>query len=197
MKHRLAIVTSHVIQHQDPRFRRLAEHPAIGLTVLCCSAIGAEWYLDWDLGLEQQWDLEMLHGYRHRCLRSFALRARFARTSGFLLTRTTHGDFCRHFGADPSRFFPMPYAIDNDRFFRASRLRPEERSALRAELGVSADLMVLLFSGKLMVRKRPLIQAYERMINRDSAAVVFMGDGAEPAMLESYVKSRGLPLCQC
>ena len=51
MKYRLAIVTSHVIQYQDPMFRRLAEHPSIDLTVLFCSAIGAERYLDWDLGV--------------------------------------------------------------------------------------------------------------------------------------------------
>jgi glycosyltransferase involved in cell wall biosynthesis len=268
MKYRLAIVTSHVIQYQDPMFRRLAEHPSIDLTVLFCSAIGAERYLDWDLGVELQWDLEMLQGYRHRFLRniavskgggfwtrvnpgivpaitrerfdavlvmgwgsitswltfatcralsipffvhgdnsfvhdpptikgrlrSFALRALFARTAGFLLMGTMNGDFYRHFGADPSRFFLMPYAIDNDRFCNGSRLRPEERSALRAEFGVWDDRVVLLFSGKLMARKRPLhlIQAYERMAHRDRVAVVFMGDGAERAMLESYVKSRRL-----
>lgn len=268
MTYRVAIITSHVIQYQDPLFRRLAEHPDIDLTVLFCSRIGAEPYLDWDLGVKLSWDLEMLHGYRHRFLRNFSpktgggfwtrinpgvvsalargrydavivmgwgsitswltfltcvtlrvpfhlngdnsfvedpptlkgkirkqmLRWLFARTSGFLLMGTMNGDFYRYFGADPQRFFLVPYAIDNRRFYDGSRMTPTERATLRGELGVAQDAVVILFSGKLMSRKRPLhtIQALEQMRLREKASLLFMGDGEERRMLEAYAQDRGM-----
>jgi glycosyltransferase involved in cell wall biosynthesis len=268
MKYRVAVVTSHVIQYQDPLFRRLAMHPEIDLTVLFCSRIGAERYYDWDLGVELSWDIEMLHGYRHEFLRNISpkrgggfwtrvnpgvvtavvrggydavivmgwgsitawltfitcrvmrvpfhlngdnsfiedprtpkgklrklmLRWLFVRTSGFLLMGTMNGDFYRYFGGDPRRFFLVPYAIDNQRFFDGSHMTSARREALRDELGVPQGAVVILFSGKLMSRKRPLhaIQALEQMRRRDTAALLFMGDGEERRMLESYVKERGL-----
>lgn len=268
MKYRIAVVTSHVIQYQDPLFKQLAAHPEIDLTVLFCSRIGAERYLDWDLGVELTWDIKMLEGYRHSFLRNIALKSRggfwtrvnpgvvpalltgrfdavlvmgwgsvsawlafatcraagipffingdtsfvddpptlrgrtrrailrrlFARTSAFLLTGTMNGDFYRHFGADPKRFFLMPYAIDNERFRGGSRLTAGERQALRHELGISPNQMVVVFSGKLIAGKNPLhlVQALERMRCRERAAVLFMGDGAERLMLERFVRDRGI-----
>ena len=268
MTYRLAIVTSHVIQYQDPLFRRLAAHPDIDLTVLFCSRIGAERYFDWDLGVELRWDLDMLHGYRHRFLRNMSpksgggfwtrfnpgvvgavirerydgvivmgwgsvtawltfiacralnipfylngdnsfiedpptakgrvrkamLRWLFARASGFLLMGTMNGDFYRYFGADPARFFLVPYAIDNRRFYEGSRMTNAQRASCRSELGIDPDAVVILFSGKLVSRKRPLhaLQALERMRHREEATLVFMGDGEERGMLESYAEQRGL-----
>lgn len=268
MTYRLAIVTSHVIQYQDPLFRRLAAHPDIDLTVLFCSRIGAERYFDWDLGVELRWDLDMLHGYRHRFLRNMSpksgggfwtrfnpgvvgavirerydgvivmgwgsvtawltfiacralnipfylngdnsfiedpptakgrvrkamLRWLFARASGFLLMGTMNGDFYRYFGSDPARFFLVPYAIDNRRFYEGSRMTNAQRASCRSELGIDPDAVVILFSGKLVSRKRPLhaLQALERMRHREEATLVFMGDGEERGMLESYAEQRGL-----
>ena len=76
MKHRLAIVTSHVIQYQDPLFKRLARHPDLEVTVYFCSKEGATPYLDRGLGVQLQWDLDLLSGYEHRFIRNFAPRRR-------------------------------------------------------------------------------------------------------------------------
>ncbi len=70
-RHRLAIVASHVIQYQDPFFRRLAADPAIDLTVFYCSTAGAEVYRDEDMKTSLRWDIELLEGYRHVFLRNF------------------------------------------------------------------------------------------------------------------------------
>ena len=72
MKHRLAIVASHVIQYQDPFFRLLAQDPEIDLTVLYCSRAGAETYRDEDMKTTLAWDIDLLQGYRYRFLRNLA-----------------------------------------------------------------------------------------------------------------------------
>jgi glycosyltransferase involved in cell wall biosynthesis len=71
MTKRLAIVASHVIQYQDPFFRLLAKEPGIELTVIYCSAAGAETYRDEDMKTTLRWDLDLLQGYRYVTLRNF------------------------------------------------------------------------------------------------------------------------------
>jgi len=71
VKHRLAVVASHVIQYQDPFFRLLAADPEVDLTVFYCSLAGAEVYLDHDMQTSLRWDIDLLQGYRHVFLRNF------------------------------------------------------------------------------------------------------------------------------
>lgn len=73
--YRVGVLTSHVIQNQDPLFQRLAEQPSIELEVLFCSRQGFTPYRDKDLGITVKWDLELLQGYRHRFLRNLSRRS--------------------------------------------------------------------------------------------------------------------------
>lgn len=264
---RLAILTSHVIQYQDPLFRHLAADPRLDLEVLFCSRIGAASYRDTLMGVTLRWDIEMLRGYGYRfllnlgwaasglfsrvnpgvalavlrgrydgvgvlgwgtittwitflaCLlarvpffisgdssfvedpptlrgrlRRAILGALFRRASGFWVMGAMNGDFYRYFGVDPRRFFHVPYAIDNERFADAARLLPGEREALRERFGIAPSRVAIVFSGKLYALKNPdhLLLALERMRCRERAAVVFMGDGEDRAMLESLARDRGL-----
>jgi glycosyltransferase involved in cell wall biosynthesis len=127
-------------------------------------------------------------------LRSGILRALFGLTSGFLISGAFNADYYAHYGADRRRFFPMPWAIDNDRFFAESRFAPGERDALRKRYGIAPDRMVILFSAKLIERKDPrtLLAAFAAMKHRDQAALVFMGDGVLRPELESMVAEQGL-----
>jgi glycosyltransferase involved in cell wall biosynthesis len=122
------------------------------------------------------------------------LRWLFSRAGGFLLQGTMNGDFYAHYGADRRKFFLMPYAIDNERFRQASRLTADARRRRRADLGISEDRVVLLFSGKLIERKNPVhvLQAVERMRHRSRVAVLFMGDGRERKALEDYARAHNL-----
>jgi len=79
VKHRVAIVASHVIQYQDPFFRLLAAEPDIDLTVLYCSPAGAEVYRDADMKTTLRWDIEMLSGYRYAVLRNFGFGEGYTR----------------------------------------------------------------------------------------------------------------------
>lgn len=127
-------------------------------------------------------------------LRDGVLRVLFGKAAGFLISGRYNADYYQHYGADKTRFFFVPWAVDNDRFEIESRLTEAERSDLRATHGISPDAVVIIFSGKLLPRKGPmdLLEAFAEMPNRDHAVLLFVGDGDERARLEEFCKLRSL-----
>lgn len=127
-------------------------------------------------------------------VRAGLMRMLFSVTTGFMTSGVLNTEYYRHYGADPRRFFLLPWAVDNDRFARESTFAPGEREALRARYGIAPDAVVFLFSAKLVKRKDPfaLLKAYERMRHRERAAVVFMGDGVLREPLERYAREHAL-----
>lgn len=126
--------------------------------------------------------------------RAALLRMLFALTTGFMVSGELNAAYYRHYGAAEETFFLLPWAIDNERFFREGQLTPDERDAMRARFGVSGEQVMILFSAKLVPRKDPmtLLRAYERMRLRDRAVVVFLGDGILREPLEAYAGTHGL-----
>jgi glycosyltransferase involved in cell wall biosynthesis len=124
-------------------------------------------------------------------IRAGLLRMLFALTTGFMTSGVLNADYYRHYGADPRRFFLLPWAIDNERFARHCTVPQPE---LRDHYGIARDAVVFLFSAKLVERKDPfaLLKAYERMRHRARAAVVFMGDGVLREPLERYAREHNL-----
>jgi glycosyltransferase involved in cell wall biosynthesis len=84
-KYRLAVLTSHVIQYQDPLFEKLAAEQDVDLTVFFCSEWGAVPYRDPGFGREVQWDLQrMREGYRSQVLRNWAVQPHASRFWGLV-----------------------------------------------------------------------------------------------------------------
>ncbi|HUP61190.1 MAG TPA: glycosyltransferase family 4 protein [Thermoanaerobaculia bacterium] len=273
---RLAIVASHVIQYQDPFYRRLAARPELDVTVFFCSREGAEPYRDVDMGTTLQWDIEMLRGYEHRFLRNFGwghgffrlvnpglipalrhfdavlfmtgwawcsawigfaacllsgtpfflygdssfvpaedslrgrvrtrvMRALFRRTHRFMISGALNAEYYKHYGADERRFFPLPWAIDNDRFVEGSRFAEGEREAMRARYGIAPGELAVIYSGKLIERKDPmtLLRALARRSGglqpagfRPAEAgryvAVFLGEGILREPLERFAREHGV-----
>ncbi|HVG22697.1 MAG TPA: glycosyltransferase family 4 protein [Thermoanaerobaculia bacterium] len=264
---RLAIVASHVIQYQDPFFRRLAADGAVDVTVLYCSRAGADVYRDADMQTSLRWDIELLQGYDHRFLPNFGrgdgyarlinpgvvpailrgsfdavllflgwgtvtsllaitacrmsgtpfllygdssfppakrtwrervraafLRGVFALAGGFMVSGVLNAAYYRNYGADASRFFLLPWAIDNERFEQGSRFAAGERDAMRAQFGIAPAQIAYVFSAKLVPRKDPmtLLRAVACMRGRERAAVVFLGHGELREPLEAYARAEGL-----
>lgn len=63
--YRLAVLQSHPIQYFVPLYQRLAQDPAIDLTVYYCSQQGSQEYLDPGFGKRFSWDIPLLEGYRY------------------------------------------------------------------------------------------------------------------------------------
>src|SRR5204862_265852 len=68
-------------------------------------------------------------------LRAAVMRALFGMTSAFMISGKLNGDYYKHYRADPRRFFPLPWAIDNERFVEGSAFAPGERDAMREGYG--------------------------------------------------------------
>ncbi len=127
-------------------------------------------------------------------MRARLLRTIFRATDRFLISGVLNADYYRHYGADPSRFHPVPWAIDNARFEEGSRFAPGEREAMRARFDIGDDDMAIVFSAKFLPRKDPmtLLRAVDAMQHRDRTAIVFLGNGELRGEMESFGKERNL-----
>lgn len=127
-------------------------------------------------------------------LRAGLLRGLFALAGGFLVSGKLNADYYEHYGADRSRFFLLPWAVDNRRFEEGARLNPEERRALRARLGAHDEDVVFVFSAKLLPRKDPmtLLRAAAIMRHRPRAVLLFLGHGELLEELRSFAREQGL-----
>jgi glycosyltransferase involved in cell wall biosynthesis len=127
-------------------------------------------------------------------IRAAFLRGLFALASRFMVSGKLNGEYYRHYGADPRRFFLLPWAIDNDRFATQSRFAPGEREAMRARFGIAPEQIAFVFSAKLIARKDPmtLLRAIARMQQRERAVVVFLGDGELRGELETFAREQAL-----
>jgi glycosyltransferase involved in cell wall biosynthesis len=133
------------------------------------------------------------HSIRQR-FRDWVIRTLFRKAAGFLVSGRYNEDYYRHYGADNTRFFSVPWAVDNDRFEQESRLTEAERNELRAAYGISPDALVIVFSGKLLPRKGPmdLLEAYADLPNRDRAVLLLLGEGVERERLEAFCSNHAL-----
>ena len=70
---RVAFVTTHPIQYQVPVFRELSRRPELDFTALFCQMPDARVQGD-GFGVDFEWDVPLLDGYRYEVLRNIAKR---------------------------------------------------------------------------------------------------------------------------
>jgi glycosyltransferase involved in cell wall biosynthesis len=82
--------------------------------------------------------------------------------------------FYQMHGIENDRLIYTPYAVDNLRFQSTSI----DKNAVREKWGIKKNQIVILFSGKLISKKRPLdlLLAYSKIQSTD-LVLFFMGDG--------------------
>lgn len=133
-------------------------------------------------------------GWRRR-LRNCMLRVIFGRIHAFLTIGRRNAGFYRSLGVPDSKMFLIPWAVDND-FFRNEwrRLLPQ-RAALRAQVGIPPDSVVILSIGRLLPWKGVvhLISAFSTLRDDEGVHLVIAGAGPQRAELEAFVSSRKIP----
>lgn len=176
---------------------------------------------------EGGWDAVWFHGYAHNvlmrgiqiaaslgkpiffrsdsnllCTRGGILKDRFIRwlvhtASGLLWVGSANRDYYCHYGANEKQLFFVPYAVDND-FFRSKVHEAASLVAgLRVELGLASERPVVLYAGKLLRRKNPvlLLEAYAQVLRtgiQPAPYLLFVGDGEERGALERRTSELGL-----
>jgi glycosyltransferase involved in cell wall biosynthesis len=126
-------------------------------------------------------------------VRSAALRAGYATCGRLLYIGKRSRSHFERLGVSDDRLVFSPYCVDLAPFEWDEAARNHWRDATRAELGLAADDLAVLFSGKLSHRKGvDLIVDAARVLPaavRDRTVLVFLGDGDERERLATMASA--------
>jgi len=75
-RYRVLVLVTHVVQYASPLFRVLANDPRLEILVAYCSLQGAEPGFDPEFGVQVQWDVPLLDGYKWVQVPNRSLRPR-------------------------------------------------------------------------------------------------------------------------
>lgn len=114
----------------------------------------------------------------------------FSKASAFFYIGTQNKEFYKSFGVPEEKLFFTPYCVDNERFIMASS--HVDTVSMREKLGISDNKKIVLFSGKLIDRKRPflLLEAFISLSNE--AHLIYVGSGPLEDELKNRAKELGV-----
>jgi len=127
-----------------------------------------------------------------RAVKRAGLRFLFRHTAACLATGRRGEEFYGAYGVPGSKVFLAPYCVDNEFFMEWGDYWRSRRNATRRELGLAPELPVVLYSGKLIPRKRPMDVIEAMAQQRAPVGVLFVGSGPLRAELEKATARRGL-----
>lgn len=93
-------------------------------------------------------------------------------------------------GVAAERLFHVPYSIDNKRFSQTAHDLLPQRNELCRTYGLTPELPVFLFCGKLIHKKRPVqfLEAYLAAELKDRAQLLFVGEGVLRPEIEARAR---------
>ena len=131
-------------------------------------------------------------GFRND-IRKMLLSFIFSKASKLLYIGNENKKFYKSLGINDSKLVFVPYSVDNKSHIEnANNLKPI-RQNIKKELGLGKDSIVILFTGKLIEKKRPfdLLKAFEmsqKSLIEKNVYLLFAGDGEQRQELEIYTK---------
>lgn len=136
-------------------------------------------------------DQTLLHGrpWARRLLKQVALRGLFSQAAGLYAGEESRRHFL-HYGMPPGRLFPARHCVDNAAFRARGAVLAPERARLRASFGIPDEAPVVLFCGKLIAKKQPLLllDAFARVREKRPCWLLLAGDGSLRADVEARVQ---------
>ena len=172
---------------------------------------------------EEDWNAVWVHGYNHFALviviffavlykipiffraestllatKSSLFKDMFIRqlvrlSSALLYVSTLNKEYYLDYGAKERQLFFTPYAVDNE-FYKYTKEEKKKISArLTKEHDIDEEATIILFAGKLIDRKNPLIllEAFHQLINkqpRNKVVLMFAGTGPDLELIENKIK---------
>jgi glycosyltransferase involved in cell wall biosynthesis len=135
-----------------------------------------------------------------RMLKAIALRALYAQSSALYIGEQNRRYFA-HYGMPADRMWPARYCVENERLQRRAAELAPQRTVVRARFGITDDAPVVLFAGKLIEKKQPLLlieafaraQAAARARSERPAWLLIAGDGSLRRDAEALVARLHVP----
>jgi glycosyltransferase involved in cell wall biosynthesis len=125
-------------------------------------------------------------------LRDHSLRLLYRRCAALMVIGQNARTHYRRLGCSDEKLFFSPYCVDTIPFQPDEAVRALMRSATRAELNLTSDQQVIIFSGKLSWRKGVdlALEAARQLPDdlRRRTALIFLGDGEMRSALEAQAK---------
>jgi len=106
----------------------------------------------------------------------------------FFYIGSNNKDFYKHYSVPEEKLFFTPYCVDNKRFTKEYLSGIDNRTEIRKSMGYEEEDKVILYSGKLIDKKRPLdlFQAFKYL--ETDCRLIFMGDGHLRGALEQQIE---------
>lgn len=122
-------------------------------------------------------------------VKSVVLKIVFWLSSAIMYIGKENKKFYEFYNVPENKLFFMPYAVENERFIEEKNKLFGKRDEFRKKLNILTDTTVILFTGKLFQKKRPmdLLRAYSE-IKDEKKTLVFVGDGEQRNDLEKFVE---------
>lgn len=122
-----------------------------------------------------------------KLIRKIIFKFMFHLIDGFLFIGNQNRYFYKYYGVSDKKLFFTPYAVDNQAIGKKIKDATLVQDSLLSKYKLPSDKVIILFVGKLQHKKRPLIlvDAFNRMVNKDNCALVIVGSGE----LEEKIKS--------
>lgn len=121
-----------------------------------------------------------------RLLRKYFLKWIYNHVDKAFYVGTANKAYFKHFGLKENQLIFAPHAVDNDRFAKENIVAAE---ALRTQLHIQSDEILILFAGKLAPKKDPelLLNAFIDL-NLKHTHLLFVGNGVLEGILKGKVE---------
>jgi glycosyltransferase involved in cell wall biosynthesis len=116
-------------------------------------------------------------------IKSLWLKYVYAHVDFAFYVGTNNKTYFQQYGLSVNQLIYVPHAVDNERF---SAPRQSEAMHIRRNFGIKEDELLILFTGKLIIKKNPhlLLKAFVAL-NYPGIHLLFVGSG----ILESSIKA--------
>lgn len=122
-----------------------------------------------------------------------ALKVLFKSCDAVMFSCTGNKEYLKFYGVPDSKLFFIPCAVNNAFFYNEKNKYFSQKDAIRSELGIDKNDMVVLFSARFTNRKRPfdLLNAVSSIENKN-ITILFVGDGLERTKMEEFAKQNNI-----
>lgn len=122
------------------------------------------------------------------------LRRLLRATDKCLYLGQNNKNFYQRYGISENKLVHVPYCVDNAFFRESYRKLVARRKEIRRELMIEDDAPVVLYVGKLIPKKQPLLlfEAFSQVRQHQMCHLLYAGDGELRSQLETTIARSGI-----